>query len=329
MNVKKLFRGIGFLTVAVLLTTFISMGLQRKTLTGPWNYMAKMNEFYSLEKNSLDYVCLGSSHAYCTVNPLEIWNESGLKGFTLATQEQPLVASYHYLVEAFKTQSPKVVFLEGFMGYTDYKEEAGLYAAADPMRFSLNKLKMIHRMVPKGQRENYYFNVLKYHSRWKDVTASEVNDALNQPCDFYKGYAAVQGSKTYGNLTVDYGSVAAAELPEKNLWAMEKIRALTEREGAELVLLLAPFGERTNVLAGMKAMREWAEANGVRVVDLAVNADELGLAPEDYYDSSHLDVSGAAKASRYLAEVLEEYGLSPRTDPQWDKDFQAYREAQP
>ncbi|MBQ6824356.1 MAG: hypothetical protein IJP27_06870 [Clostridia bacterium] len=326
-NWMNLLRCISFLAVAVMLVSFLSLWLQRNTFTGAWNYMAKMNEFYGLERDSLDYICVGSSHAYCTVNPLEIWDESNLKGFTLATQEQPLVVSYHYLKEAFKTQSPKVVFLEGFMGYTTAKTEAALYTAADSMRFSWNKLQMIHAMAEPDQRENYYFNFLKYHSRWKDVAFKELDTALQYPQDLHKGFAPVHGTKPYGNIIPDYNAVTA-EMPEETRIRLNEIHALTEKNGAELVLLIAPFGDREEVTAAMKAEREWAAEKNVRVVDLALMAEELGLAPEDYYDSAHLDVSGAAKASRYLATVLKEYSLSPSSDEKWDADYQAFAKAQ-
>lgn len=326
-NWMNLLRCISFLTVTVLLVSVISVGMQRKTLTGAWNYMAKMNEFYGLEKDTLDYVCIGSSHAYCTVNPLEIWDESGLRGFTLATQEQPLRASYHYLVEAFKTQSPKVVFLEGFMGYTTSKSEAALYSATDSMRLSLNKVQMINALVEPDQRAYYYFNILKYHSRWKEITMNEVQSGFEGKQDLYKGFAPLHGTKPFENIIPDYAQIEASELPAENLSAMEDILALARKNDARLVLLLAPFGARPEVASAMKAEREWAAANGVQVVDLALMAEDLGFLPEDYYDASHLDISGAEKASRYLAGVLEEYGLSPSIDEKWDADYQAFAKA--
>ena len=110
---NKALRITAFVLIAVVIFSILSAVCERKTYIGEWNYMSKVNEFYSMEENTLDYVCVGSSHMYCTINPLEVWKQTGAAGFVLATQQQPLVASYHYIKEAFKTQSPKYVILEG------------------------------------------------------------------------------------------------------------------------------------------------------------------------------------------------------------------------
>ena len=86
-----------FVLCASMLFALISKICERKTNHGAWNYMAKLNEFYSIEEDSLDYIGVGSSHMYCTINPLEVWKESGVTGFVLATQQQPLAATYHYI----------------------------------------------------------------------------------------------------------------------------------------------------------------------------------------------------------------------------------------
>jgi len=100
-TVNQVFRTLVFLLCAAILFSGVSLIYERKTYSGAWNYMAKLQEFYELEENTLDYICLGSSHMYCTVNPLEIWRETSIPGFVLATQQQPLRASYYYLKEAF------------------------------------------------------------------------------------------------------------------------------------------------------------------------------------------------------------------------------------
>lgn len=325
-------RTVSFLACAVVLFSCISSVLERKTNIGAWNYMAKLNEFYNIEENTMDYIGIGSSHMYCSLNPLEVWNQSGIAGFVLATQQQPLMASYHYIKEAFKTQSPKFVVVEGLMMYwgTEF-DSAVLYDAIDPLKFSLNKIQMINNLVEYDQRPEYYFNILKYHTRWREISLSEINNAFSNPEDTYKGFVALDGKYQGVNSIPDYESMADKELSEYNLDVLNKIHELISENGAQMVLMLAPYDtKKPKIYEAMKAGIKWAEQNDVPVLDYALMLDEIGIDPlNDYYDAGHLDVSGAAKLSAHFASFLQKQGLSKSTDidqKKWQTDYDIYVE---
>ena len=331
----KAIRIVAFVLLASVVFLFISAGCERKTFYDEWNYMAKLNEFYSMEEDSLDYVVVGSSHAYCTVNPLEVWEENGIAGFVLATQQQPLRASYHYIKEAFKTQSPEYVFLEGYMicGEDNY-DPAVLYDALDPLKFSFNKLEMVNNLVEYDQRPEFYLNILKYHTRWSSLPANKIEALFEDNIDIHKGFVPVRGSYVgEANQIPDYDSYKDVELSEFNLEVLNDIYELVEDNGSELILLIGPYAtvpEEEWLCERIKAEIKWAEGKGVSVLDYAVKLDELGIDPAaDYYDATHLDVSGAAKISAHLAAYLGEKGIkeNERIDKeQWQKDFDEYYE---
>ena len=328
MNSKKisnLIKATSFLLIAVILFSIVTTIYERKTYTGSWNYMAKMNEFYDLPNDSIEYICVGSSHAYCTVNPLEVWNKSGIKGFTLATQQQPLQASYHYIKEAFKTQSPKIVFLEGLMVSSTSFSEGVLYDAIDPLRFSFNKLQMIHSLTENGDREPYYFNILKYHSRWKEFTAKNLDTVFNPPIDHYKGFVALNGSFNATNQIPDYEKTEAIDIPKQNLDILEDILQFVKKNGAELIIMIAPM-DAESTAGYMKSLHSWGQSKNVPIIDYSLMLDQLGVdASKDYFDASHLDISGAAKISRHLSDFLETKNLkSDKNDKDWQNDYDKY-----
>ncbi len=323
---------ISFILCAVILFSSISAIFERKTYDGAWNYMAKLNEFYSLEENSLDYIGVGSSHIYCTVNPLEVWNKSGIAGFVLATQQQPLTASYHYIKEAFKTQSPEYVVLEGIMitGGETY-EPAVLYNAIDPLKFSLNKIEMINKLAEYDERPNYYFNILKYHTRWNALNFRDVTSIFNPPVDMYKGFVALEGSYSGKNYIPDYAATKDIELSESNTEIMNDIYELVTQNDAELILMIAPYEASSNELREkIKALIKWAEQKNVTVLDYSSMLDEINIDPEnDYFDSGHLDISGARKISHHFASFLQSRGIGKSTlinEQKWKKDYETYRE---
>lgn len=324
-KISKFIRLISFVLISALLFAGTSFAFERKT------NITKMKEFYSLEENSLDYICLGSSHAYCTVNPLEVWNKSGLRGFVLAPQCQPLEATYHYVVEAFKTQSPKYVFLEGYMAKNVLSDasEAVLYDAIDPLNLSSNKIAMINRLTSGDEYEPYLFNILKYHTRWKELINNGAKNFLHQPIDTYKGYNAFIGTEARTVRESNYDLAEPVAIPKDNLEMYNKILKLVKENHAELILMIAPYHETDDkrIVGIMKSQHIWAEENGVKVIDYSGLLDEIGINTTDYYDSGHLDVSGAKKTSSHLADYLLEIGLKKSPSPMdeiYKRDYEAF-----
>ena len=332
---KNAIKIIAFVLCAVILFSVISNALERKTYSGPGNYMAKLNEFYSLEDDTLDYIGVGSSHLYCTLNPLEVWKKSGAAGFVLATQRQPLRASYYYIKEAFKTQSPKYVILEGYMICAEDNYDSGvLYDAIDPLKPSWNKFQMINNLVPYDQRPNYYFNILKYHSRWSSVTAEELAGAFDKPADTYKGFVALQGSFLGNNHIPDYKNIEDVQLSEHNIDVLNDIYELTKSNNSELIIMFGPYESNSvGLIEKIKAEIKWANQKNVPVLDYTQLLDTIEINPEcDYYDVGHFDVSGAAKASAYFADYLLERGIGKNTSidtEKWLSDYNTYVESFP
>ena len=75
------------------------------------DYGAVWGPYLAEPEDSLDYLYLGSSYAYCDVDPAVIYDQTGLTGYVLAGPEQTLSQTYWYLREALETQSPSLVVL--------------------------------------------------------------------------------------------------------------------------------------------------------------------------------------------------------------------------
>lgn len=337
MNAKKILgqalKIVCFLAIAAVVLSASSKVLGRKSYEGPWNHMAKMNEFYSMSRDSIDYVGIGSSHMYCTINPLEVYNKSDITGFILATQRQPLRASYYYLKEVFKTQSPKAVFIEGYMGFDSGEEieEAVIYDAIDPLKLSLNKLFMINEIAPEGEKENYFFNIFKYHTRWQELEQEDYDALFNPPKDFYKGYVCISGEEEYTIKETDYEKIKEKDIPDNSLSALEDMYKLCNDNGAKMVLLISAYDSSDKTYSGViKSEIMWAQEKGIDVIDITTMYDELNIdGKTDFYDSGHFDVDGAKKVSGYISDYLVEMGLQKNENADhemWEEDYKSYIE---
>ena len=102
---KKLFWFLVFLAIGVLL------------FCGFWKvfhfkYAKRLELYYGLPKNTVDVLVTGSSHAHVHINPAILFEENGISAYILSSSNQPIWNSYYYIVEALKTQSPKLVIVE-------------------------------------------------------------------------------------------------------------------------------------------------------------------------------------------------------------------------
>lgn len=65
------------------------------------------------------------------------------------------------------------------VGNNDYAEEQVNRDAIDKMKFSTNKIDVIKNSVEnKDDRASYYLNIIKYHSRYKELNKIDIKTAF-------------------------------------------------------------------------------------------------------------------------------------------------------
>ena len=138
--------------------------------------------FYAEPEDTIDVIFLGSSHANAAFAPAQMWREQGFTGYVLYSWSQPMWVSYHYAVEAFKRQTPRVVVLEGFgLCYgTTYMTPADVDGTSDDYSLrippSLNRAALAVAMSRCQQSSPPFYRylpMLRYHTRWKSLTAED------------------------------------------------------------------------------------------------------------------------------------------------------------
>ena len=309
---KELLFAAALLLVTALLLYFASDVL-RPTRT---DYGSTWSAFRAEPRDSLDVIYLGSSYAYCDVNPSLVYERSGLTGFVLAGSEQPLSITYWYLKEALRTQSPQAVVIEGtslfFDAYQNYTQ-----INVGSMPFSLNKLGAIFTASEPELRLGLLFDLYFYHTRWKEVRPADVKRALFPiRADHYKGYTAIdQVLEGVGEAPYVADRQVDPEVYAQNLEWLGKIFGLCRENGITPIVVFNPTYTRCT--------RETYERIGAEVRALDPGAlffnwseefESIGLTPKtDLYDGGHLNQDGAAVFSAWLGDFLtEEAGLAPR-----------------
>ena len=249
MNDKLKFLGktLIFLVLLGLCLLPLNRVLERKSLAPPWDMTNKVSGFYNEKENQFEVMFFGPSHAYAAFSPLEIWAETGIKSYVFATQQQPLWATYTYIKEAFKTQSPALVVVECRMAFGDKeyyvgeKDDGVTYSYMDDIPLSWNKVRLSSQSAPDLEgRLSCLFNFMKYHSRWNDLKKSDFTFDRARARDPYKGFVMLPPKEDSFPKPDAGGITGKTPLLDKNQFWLEEIIKLCQDEGVELWLVKSP-----------------------------------------------------------------------------------------
>lgn len=334
-NQKFLAKALLFCVIFVLTFFPIQGVFARKSLEKPWDMTNKISGFYHEPEDEFSVMFFGSSHAYASFSPLEIWEQTGVKSYVFATQMQPMWASVTYLKEALKTQKPALVVLECNMLYEDseYLDEGTNYSFMDDLPLSANKIALAQVAAGEGERFPLVFNFVKYHSRWPTLKEEDFTFRRSQTRDPYKGFVLLPPK--VGGDPIDRfdlsGDVGVTPLSEKNEKYLREFIEICQENNIALWLTKAPSNIRPSDLSKMHAAAEIAAEYGVPFDDF--NSEEayaaIGItARENFFDQRHMNIVGATRFSDYFAGLLlERYPDLPRDadDADWQAGYEAYQ----
>lgn len=305
MKKRYAIRFICFSLIFCLLFSLVSAVLRDKRVVGEYNPTTKIRGFYQEERDSLDFVFVGSSQLYAHVAPAVLWQEYGITSYDFAANEQPLWISYYYIKEALKYQKPKAIVLEVFTIYgEDYEEEGVNHINLDDLPFSLNKLMAIRDSVPKELRYSYYFDLAKYHGTWSSLDKAKYQATFSREPDPMKGYSPFVFERNYEE-TAKAEVVKQKEtqpIPAKAEEWLNKIVELTEKEGVDLIFLKTPNGhEKRQKL--YNSMEVYAKQKEIPFLNLNTVLD----------GEAHINIIQAKKVSEAVGEYLsKQYEVAAR-----------------
>ena len=123
---KKTFKRALSLLLILLLVLGSIYVLDRVLLIKRYDGVKPMQSFYAQSPGTVDVLFMGNSHIGVHIDTATLWEEYGISAFALWGGVQPMWNTYHFLVEALKTQSPKAIVLEiGGLSYDwEYADEA-------------------------------------------------------------------------------------------------------------------------------------------------------------------------------------------------------------
>lgn len=332
MNGKKILKGICFVLIFVILFAFFQKLLQAKWIASDSENSASTSawiEYRSLEENSLDVLFLGTSHSYFAIDPMYLYENTGITSYVFGGPGLRLDLTYMNLEDALKTQSPSVVFLDMSAIQFDFQQtEAKCHKVLDQLPMSKSKIEYAFNNESEEMKPlDALFPFFRYHSRWSDLGEDDFKFVWNELDETYiRGhYVTYQTKETEFHFYEDVEYV----LTDRNLDYLERMKKLCDENNIELILYKIPTP--TWYESQSQGAAELGEKLEVPYLELFYEVDEIGIdVTTDFRDeNNHLNQRGAEKLSAYLAEYLEDnYKLEDQrsTNNRWNADLLKYKE---
>lgn len=301
---------------------------------------ALIGEYYA-EAGGHDVIFVGDCEVYESFVPARMWESYGISSYIRGSAQQLAWQSYYLLEETFKYETPSVVVFNVLaLKYGTPQNEAFNRMTLDGMKWSGSKISsVLASMTDEESFIEYILPVLRFHSRITSLEKDDLRYAFaDAPTVSHGGYLMQTGiaPMTDELASLEGPRLSDYTLPETAMDYLERMRALCEEKGAELILVKAP----TNSWGYWwydeweSQIKEYAEEHSLSYYNFIPLCDEIGIDwSTDTYDKGvHLNVYGAEKLSDYFGEILvSAHGVADRRgdaeqSERWNDRVESYYE---
>lgn len=324
-------RTIIILAIFIIIFVLLNMLFQPKYATTLVEG-SMISEYYKEPKDH-EVIFIGDCEVYANFSPMVMYETQGIKAYVRGSSQQMIWQSYYFLKETLNYETPKVVVLNvNAMRYdkdSDKVSEAYNRLAIDKMKWSKEKIEIIKEsMTAEETFISYVFPILRYHSRYDELTKEDLEYLFKDKSNTYNGFLVNKNVKPVQNLPTKR-NLSNYQFSDECYEYLNKITALCKENNIELVLIKAPSLYPYWYEEYDAQMKDYALKNGIDYYNLTENIEEIGLDFQtDTYDGGlHLNLQGATKLSKYFAQILKEkYNLTDYTgDNTYDQKLEQYK----
>lgn len=289
------------------------------------------------EKDTLDIIFIGNSDVARGINPIYIWDNYKITSCTSGPPAVNYKTVFKHIKDACKNQSPKVIVLEVdcLFGASNkyYKLINEEYEKKKSKAPSLGEMPAeLDEQIVSGLA--FYWPIMKYHERWKELSAKDFTNLQGRFKYSAKGYMYTNEVTPfkYGNEYMSDKTDAATEISGEKRSGIDEIVSFCKERGITLTLLSIPSGSSWSVKKH-NAIEGLARELRLDFVDYNYNPGLLASFSweTDTKDGgNHMNYSGATKVtaaySAHLVKLLalQPTALSEKQKKSWDKDSKIF-----
>ena len=290
-----------------------------------------MREYYD-DKTKHNLIVIGDSEMYENISPVTLWEKYGISTYIRGSAQQLIWQSYYVLEDTLRYETPEVVLMNvSSMAYSEPQKETYNRMTLEGLRWSKSKAEAIKAsMTEEESFIEYVFPILRYHSRWSELSADDIKYIFHEDNVSLNGYMMQLGVKPAGEIP-EGRPLADYTFADIDYEYLDRITGLCEEKGIELVLIKSPSLYPYWYEEWDEQMREYADAHGIEYINCVNNQDtDIDFDTDTCDGGLHLNVWGAEKLADYLGGVLKtRTGISDLRDDKelveiWNKKKEEY-----
>lgn len=297
------------LLAVIIASLFVSSEVLRvRRDEQPNDTYKKVRGYYALEDDTLDIVMLGTSQSYYGMSPAVMYHETGLNMYDFGGECQPMEVTYHYLVEALKTQHPQLVIMDAFglANAASYCRTDGIYRVnIEELKLSENKIEAYKLLENESLIDNI-FDVSLYHTQWSQIDMDTIKTTFvyeENPLFGYTKGARLSDAIWKRDYIIDPEPVK----PDEKQWnAFVKIVELCEELNQPLLVIKTPCYLEEIDASNLAYAYDYLDEKGVPYIDFNLKFNDMGYVFDRDGDMWHATLSGSGMITRDVAKYLNE-----------------------
>lgn len=313
---------LAFILVVILIVSF--------TMTSNRNARNRYSSFWD-NPGEYDVWLMGTSHMYYSVQPMELWENYGIRSFDIAAPSSFMTQTYWTLKCALRKATPKLIILDTYhvnQQHTVVGMEEKVHVGLDAIPLSITKIQAINDLLDskKYNKLQYVFPVFFKYGKWYKMTQNDLDTKYSAT----KGSRIATGLNSYSDVElVDYNILGETDTTGAEY--LRKIINLCKENDIPLVLTALPYFGNEPCQKGLNAARVTAEESNVPFLDIQ-HMNGIINPIFDYSTDGHPNFSGSQKLSSYIGKYIiencnvENYKKSADEEicNRWDDDYIDY-----
>ena len=153
-------------------------------------YVDGVAEYYREPRKDFDVVFVGDCEVYENFSPVALWEDYGINSYIRGSAEQYIWQSYYMLEDTLRYEKPKaVVFNVQSLQFNESQSEAYNRMTLEGMKWSPVKVKAIQASMKEDESFiEYVFPILRYHTRWSELSETDVKYMFQTKQVSHNGY---------------------------------------------------------------------------------------------------------------------------------------------
>lgn len=314
-TLSRIIKAVAFVAIFAVIFTLLENHFRH-------NYSVSTNTWNRIQNDEepVDVVILGNSHANTSTNAKVISEALGLETYVLSSSSQNVSVTKTNVETLLKYKQPKIIMIEAYCVLSENFEKLMdvetnfVYENYDAIENPLDRFLAARQVFDLERQPGAVFQILRSSLMWdrydderqinSKKTFTDINGYRYLDSHLTGEYDAEAVSGQYAEA---YEAMDAKPLSARAEEDFIAILEMCREKGIEVWIYKAPLPQfNESYVTGMKRLEQLSQPfdNVSFLGDFNLHQSKLGLTTQDWYDTGHLNSSGAGRFSSMLCDIM-------------------------